>query len=548
MNNHTATFIQYNTDQLILPMDFSDWIPETHIARLVHQVVENLEDDCLLEAYPGGGRSAYHPKMMLKLVLYAYTQKVTSGRQMAKMCQDNLPMIWLTGHQQPDFNTINRFRSQRLKTLIAQIFEAMVLQMADQGLFEWENYFLDGTKIEANANRYTFVWKKSTLNYQGKLSEKIRDFLEEADTFCQIELEEPEVIEALSDLTELSQSILERVATQDTPKEKAVIDTESVTQVSDTLQRVNTSIQNAEVSKEVQRKFGKITKDFQTDFVPRMQKYDHYLEIMGERNSYSKTDPDATFMRLKEDHMRNGQLKPAYNVQIGTNQQYILHYTIHPNPTDTRTLIPHLQSLEACHYPKPTTLIADAGYGSEPNYDYCYNHDYLPLIPYGKMYYEQKRKVKEDPKRWVNWTYDEGEDCFINPSGIYYPFTFYSQRTDHSGFVRSYKIYQREDWNHEWSGEEIKEAEWQYRIYYNPTFEAYKAKARELLLERKETRELYGHRKTEPETAFGNLKANLAFKRFRLRGIEKVIIEFGLAALAHNLIKWGLTIQKVLIY
>src|SRR5690606_35689646 len=124
-----------------------------------------------------------------------------------------------------------------------------------------------------------------------------------------------------------------------------------------------------------------------TDIIPRLQKYKQHHEIFGERNSFSKTDPDATFMRMKEDHMKNGQLKPGYNVQMATENQFILYYTLHQRPTDTRCFIPHLEKLAASRLPMPKTVIADAGYGSEENYLYALGEEKEPrfdyLIPYG---------------------------------------------------------------------------------------------------------------------------------------------------------------------
>ena len=153
MKQQYVTFLDYTTQQLYLPMDLEEWIEEDHICRLVHEVVETLDESLYLCAYEGGGRSSYHPKMMLKLVLFAYTQKVTSGRKMAEMCKSSIPMLWLCARQTPDFRTINRFRSQRLKPLINRLFEAMVLRLIERGYTDTENYYLDGTKLEANANK-----------------------------------------------------------------------------------------------------------------------------------------------------------------------------------------------------------------------------------------------------------------------------------------------------------------------------------------------------------------------------------------------------------
>lgn len=153
--------------------------------------------------------------------------------------------------------------------------------------------------------------------------------------------------------------------------------------------------------------------------MPKLQKYERTLEILGERNSFSKTDTDATFMRMKDDHMKNGQLKAGYNVQVGTNNQFVLGVTIHQNPTDVRTLSKHIEYIEAQGIITPKTIVADAGYGSEENYIYCEEKKYLALIPYNMMRQEQKRKYKKEIKNSSNWNYDVLSDSFSCPNNRY---------------------------------------------------------------------------------------------------------------------------------
>lgn len=208
MNNTKVTYIEYNMNQLQFPTDLSNWIPQNHIARVVNDVVENLDINILENAYIGGGRSSYHPKMMLKIILYAYTQKVTSGRKIEKMCQENIPMIWLSGRCIPDFRTINRFRSEKLKDCIADIFESLVTYIVNQEFANTDIYYLDGTKIEANANKFSFVWAKATKNYQEKLTDKIKKFLKEAENMANNENIEGYLIDEMKDLSEISSGIL----------------------------------------------------------------------------------------------------------------------------------------------------------------------------------------------------------------------------------------------------------------------------------------------------------------------------------------------------
>ncbi len=155
----------------------------------------------------------------------------------------------------------------------------------------------------------------------------------------------------------------------------------------------------AKSTKEKKRRmYKKYLRQVQTDYLPRKQKYERYAQLFQERNSFSKTDTDATFMRMKDDYMRNGQLKPGYNLQIATENQYVLSYELFPNPTDTKTLNPFLDSFLDRHKELPEYIVADAGYGSEENYMYI--NDVLhktPLITYGSYHKENKKKYKDNP-------------------------------------------------------------------------------------------------------------------------------------------------------
>ena len=209
----------------------------------------------------------------------------------------------------------------------------------------------------------------------------------------------------------------------------------------------------------------------------RREKIDHYQkqkDTFKNRNSYSKTDTDATFMRMKDDHMRNGQLKPGYNLQIATSNQFVLGYQLFPNPTDTRTFPPFVSHLlESMKHIK--FICADAGYGSESNYRFLETDypDIIPLIPYGTMRKEKSRKWKKDPKKIVNWQYEEKDDYFIDPLDVRFNFSHYSRRKDKYGFVRDYKTYKAEiyDENLNRIPEALTPKGHPRQVYHNPSWE-----------------------------------------------------------------------------
>ena len=173
-------FKNYTMNQLQLPLSFDEIIPENHLVRVVNSIVDSLNLDLLYDRYKEGGCPAYHPMMMLKVMIYSYSQKIYSSRQIAKALRENINFMWISGGNKPDFRTVNRFRTD-MKDIIEEVFYDVVRFLIDKGYIRMENYFLDGTKIEANANKYTFIWNKSVRNHDRKLDIKIREHLREID-------------------------------------------------------------------------------------------------------------------------------------------------------------------------------------------------------------------------------------------------------------------------------------------------------------------------------------------------------------------------------
>ncbi|PRO66743.1 IS1182 family transposase [Alkalicoccus urumqiensis] len=520
-------FKEYNMDQLVLPMDLSFQLQKHDVAFAVNDLIESIPEEAFDAFYTSNGRPSYHPKMMMKVILCAYTQSVFSGRKIEAMLHDSIRMMWLAQGYTPTYRSLNRFRVHpNIQELLRQCFVQFRCRLVEEETIDNEAIFIDGTKIEANATKFSFVWKKSVQRYHQDVitkSKAMYDALVEQEIIPAIERDQEEE-DMLTDqeMKDMHES-LDRTVEQFN---------EQIEQSSDAQERK----QLRSARKEPKEKRKKIK-----EFIDRKIRYEKDLAILGDRNSYSKTDPDATFMRMKDDYMRNGQLKAGYNLQIATEGQYTLAYDVFPNPTDTRTLLPFLDTIEKDYFPLPDYLVGDAGYGSEQNYDTILsNHPgTTPLITYGMYRKEKKRSFKQDPYHAVNWEYDPEEDSFLCPNGQKVPFRYRSRRKDRSGFERTFKVYECEDCTScpfRVDCSRAKEGT-NRKVYYNERWETQKAHIRQLLSEEK-TGAIYGRRKTDVEPVFGFLKANLRFTRMSVRGKAKVKQELGFALMAVNMRKF----------
>lgn len=504
--------LYYNMNQLTLPMT-TDYRPEDdHPAHFINELVENLT---VPSTSVMGRPREYDPRMMLKLLLLAYSYGIFSSRKIERFARENLVAMWLIQEQRPTYRTIARFVvSKDLSAMIQSSFKTFHDYLAKQGLID-EASFIDGTKILANANKYSFVWKKRTIKYSDLNVEKARKILREikqAQVQVAVSLDEFKMDELDTTVALLEQRIDEL--------NKEVKETAKVSP--------NPAKQERRLVKKYRRALDHCRK--------KDQVYHEQMRIAGSRNSYSKTDHEATFMRLKEDPMRNGQTKPAYNLQIMTNSQFVLGYDLMQNPTDTRTLIPFLHQL-AQNEVLGREIVADAGYGSERNYKYI--EDHLPectaLIPYSTMIKESSRKWQTDDRKVMNWEYHENEDYYVNPQGMRFTFKRYAYRTDKYGFRRDFKEYQAEkyDINHQLIPQALTLRGATKKIMVNPQWEYFKAKARQSLSNSK----TYARRKYDVETVFGNLKAYLGFNRFTVRGLQNTKKQIGIALMALNMKK-----------
>ena len=496
-----VTFKEYNQGQGVLfPMNIDSKIPKDSPVRLVNRIVDELDLTDIDFGYKGGGNSSYHPRMMLKVLFYAYLNNVYSCRKIAAQLEQNIYYMWLSGDQQPNFRTVNNFRSLHLKDNIHVLFVQVVYMLVDMGYITLKEIYVDGTKIESKANKYTFVWRKSVERYKEKLEAKIRGIL------SQIE---------------------EGIAQDNEPDD----DPPTPIKSEDLKQRI-AAINQENKTKEVLKQL----KDLQNKHLPKLEEYEQKLDIMGDRNSYSKTDPDASFMRMKDDHMRNGQLKPAYNQQIGTENQFITHHDLYPNPGDPLTLIPFLNGFLNSYKKLPDKVCADSGYGSEKNYEFMEGKQIVAYVKYNYFHKEQKQSFINNPFLQQNLYYNKREDYFVCPMGQHMKRTEDTTRTNSSGYVSQISVYKAKRCEGCPMRGPCHKAIESREIEVNHKLREYRRKARERLTSEEGLR-MRSKRPIEPEAVFGQMKYNKSYYRFRHVGKDKIKMDFAVFAIAFNILK-----------
>lgn len=498
-------------DFLLLPPSLGDLVPQTHPARIVSRVIDHLDISSIESKYKGGGTSCYNPRMLIKVLVYSYMCNTFSGRKIERQLKENIIYMWLSGYSTPDFRTLNLFRSQRLNGDFESIFAQVVELIHREGLVTLDVQYIDGTKIESVANKYTFVWKGAVDTYDERLKTKVDAVLRQA----------------------------EKVISSDEDQ----ISTTTGMNADEFQRRVDNIVEKIEkVPSEMQKEIKKINKES----LPKMKEYERHKEILQERGSYSKTDQDATFMRMKEDYMGNGQLKPGYNVQISTENQYITNYGIYQKPGDTTTLIDYLESFNRKYHRQSNEIVADSGYGSEQNYDYMLDNKIIPYVKYNYFHMDirKERKRPSDAYKLTLPYYNNDEDYFVCSMGQHMTYIGNRSRKSETGHVGEYRKYMAQDCSKCPIKGVCTKAKGN-RIYeVNLNLMKQKKLVRELLTSERGL-EHRSKRPIEPEAVFGQIKYNSGFKRFRLKSIPKVSVEFGLIALAHNLRKYARIVLSI---
>ena len=510
----------YTTPTYTLELNFTLTVPKNHIARFINQFVDSIPDSIIFPNTTSKmGRPAHHPRMLLKMILFAYTRSTYSGRKIVQLNEENIPMQWLSQQTYVCYHVINNFRSnEEFSSIIKNIFVYFTLLLQHYHIIDSESIFIDGTKVQADANRYSFVWRKAVERYDEALNEKISTLYDQ--------LIQNQVNIALSEEEKITEYGVNAMigATN-----------ESLEQLEELIQEEPKHIVGGSKNKQKRRLLHSFKRQLEKDFLPRKEKYTKAKETFDSRNSYSKTDNDATFMCMKEDAMKNRELKPGYNLQIATNHQFVLGFDVFPNPTDMRTLKPFLESFKLLN--NFSTIVADAGYGSEENYQLILEeYEKTPLIPYTMYEREQTKKFKNNPANRQNWQYIEEEDYYIDHLGIKFSFKYYSTRNDKNGFTRQFKVYEAD------STQETKELDelsktptgQQRQIRVNQVWESYKETIKEALHSDRGS-SIYAQRKIEVEPVFGQMKRNFGMRRTHVRGKNAVHNDIGLLFLGMNL-------------
>lgn len=513
--------------QYLLPPSYDDLIEPEHLVRVVSAAIDKLDLRPLMAQYKGGGTSSYHPQMLLKVLVYAYSQKIYSSRKIAKALRENIHFMWLSGEQRPDFRTINDFRGSRMKGVIDEVFAEVLEYLIEAGKVKLETYFVDGTKIEADANKHKVVWAKRKNTYQKGVRQQIDELLKQIEA----ENEAEQVEYGEKDLEERGGG-----------EGGSAIDSEKLRE---RIEKLNQRLRERQQPKKDTQAARKALKKLADDCLPRLEKYEQQTETLAGRSSYAKTDPEASCMRMKEDRgAEKPWPKPAYNVQIGTEGQFITGFSVHNRAGDTPCLIPHLEQVRKNTGGRlPKKIVADAAYGSEENYAYLEQQNAANFLKYNTFYqdthhYRKPEVLRAHQFRAEHFAYDPEQDQFICPADKRLRFQYTSRYTTDNGYVSDRRNYECFDCAECPLKSQCTKAKGNRKIRISFRLLAYRSQARANLTS-EEGQRLRAERSTEVETVFGHIKHNMSFRRFHLRGLEKVKTEWGLVSIAHNLRKFA---------
>lgn len=523
INQVKVVFKPYDQSQFIrVPIQVETLIPAGHLVRIVDRVVEQIGMEGLEAYYPGGGSSSYHPKMMIKAWIYGYCTGVYTSRPLARGLREQVPFIWLAGGLLPSFKTLSEFRGKRMEGMIDLIFKQVLVLLVEEGYVDLAGLYVDGSPWEANAKGHKVVWAKNTARYKLAVLARIESLLAQARALQ----EEEDARYGQRDLAAVGEG---RDIT-------VVLDSERVRGhlvglhglIAEQSARDGADRGRLRAMKGAARQLEQEGE--------KLAKYEQQEQVLGQRNSYSKTDEDATMMRMKDE-----RLLAAYNVQHTTAGQYIVNYTVGQNPSDSVALVPHLEQMdgrfEGLGLPQGRNLCGDAGYGSEENYAELEGRKLTAYVKYPLWHREESGELAKKKFRRENWAYDARADTYTCPNDRTLVFTQGKAVRSINGHDRVVRFYKCQSCEGCPFGAECKKDEEKTRgVQHSPKGEAYKAQAKQRLATDKGL-EMRSNRSIEVESAFGDIKHNMGHRRFVLRQRPKVYIEFGLLAIGHNLRK-----------
>jgi len=500
----------------MLPMDVGIKIESTEAVRLLLEISERLDYNVLHAAYDRMPRATEAtPKQMFQLVILGFMEDVTSTRKLESSCKHDIRFMYvLQGKPAPDHNRFWSFIKHRLQgEVIENLFYQLVDYLLELGEIDLANLFIDGTKIEANANRYSFVWKKSINKYEARLDVKMSELLKELVGRYLMEI--PSDSTAEDCLTTLN----------------ALAATRNITFVHGRGKR-KTQLQ----------------RDIETleSYLTRKSKYTGYNATFKDRNSFSKTDTDATFMRMKDDHMMNGQLKPGYNLQLGVSGEYIVGVDVNSERSDKQTLIPLLDRMDKGLGGKRfESVTLDAGYESEENYKALKSRKQAAYIKPQNYEKSKTRKYKTNAYLRENMPYDSETDTYTCPAGHLFTYLYTTKKRNSSGFESTITVYECNNCSLCPQKKQCTRAEGNRKISVSKDFIALRQEALERITSTK-GKILRLNRSIQSEGAFGVLKQDYRFKRYSRRGMTNVLTETILYSIAYNINKLHAKIKRKL--
>lgn len=507
MKNKLIQQTNYNTKeiafQLLLPLDLEVKIDTNDSVRLLIEVTERMDYSKLYSAYARAERAdEASPKQMFQLVVMGFMEGIYSTRKLESACKNDIRFMYiLRGKKVPDHNRFWSFIKNRLQGDVAiNLFYQLVTYLNEIEEIDFTNLFVDGTKIEAQANRYSFVWKKSINKYEAKLEENLKILLRDIVSRYGMLGTEIEATECLSRLKEKSEGI-------------------------------DFAYGRGKRKTELQKDIETLT-----GYIERKAKYERYNETFKGRSSFSKTDKDATFMRMKEDHMLNGQLKPGYNLQLGVEGEYIVGAIISQERSDQLTLLPLLEDMEKHLGRKHKKIIADAGYESEENYKGLEARGQVGYIKPQNYERSKTRKYKSNAYIRENMMYDEKKDTYTCAEGKPFTYIYTTKRLSKSGYESEITVYECKGCDKCKQKKTCTRAKGNRKLTVSKEFIKQREASRERITS-EEGKRLRLNRSIQSEGAFGVLKQDYGFKRFLRRGRANVFTETLLYAFAYNINK-----------